>query len=91
MEIMRQKPARRLPFAALGLVLIATSAAPTILGMVRAFEQVQRGEDPTTTVNSGVALAFHPSFTACGLIGLLLVIMGIARACRRSQRPVREI
>jgi len=55
--------------------------------MVRAFEQVQRGEDVTAAVKSGVALALRPAFAACGLIGLLFVIIGIARALRRG-RPV---
>ena len=85
--VMRQKTARHFPFAALGLVLIAVSVAPTIIGMVRGFGQAQRGED-ATAVNTGVALAFHPAFIACGLIGLLLVVVGIVRALRRGGRPV---
>jgi hypothetical protein len=90
MEMMRQKPARRFPFAALGFVLIAASAAPTIIGMVRAFEQVHRGEDVTAAVKNGVTLALHPAFATCGLIGLLLVIIEIARTLRRRHRPVTQ-
>jgi hypothetical protein len=86
---MRQKT-RHFPFAALGLVLIAVSAAPTVIGMVRSFNQMQRGEDAAAvaTTDSSVALAFHPAFMACGLMGLLFVVVGIVLAIRRSARPV---
>lgn len=85
--VMRQKPTRHFPFAAVGLVLIAVFVAPTVVGMVRGFGQLQRGED-ATAVSSGVALAFHAAFMACGLLGSLLVIVGIVRAIRRAGRPV---
>ena len=84
---MRQETARHFPFAAVGLVMIPVSVAPTVIGMVRSFNQLQRGED-ATAVNSGVALAVHPAFIACGLLGLLLVVVGIVRAIRRAGRPV---
>jgi hypothetical protein len=86
---MRQKT-RHFPFAAVGLVLIAVSTAPTVMGMVRSFNQMQRGEDgaAVTTAGNGGALAFHPAFIGCGLIGLLLVVVGIVLAIRRTARPV---
>ena len=84
---MRQKTIRHFPFAALGLVLIAVSAAPTVIGMVLGFDQLQRGEE-ATAVSSGVALAFHPAFVACGNVGMLLVVIGIVLAIRRAGRPV---
>jgi biopolymer transport protein ExbB/TolQ len=80
---MRQKR-RHFPFAPVGLVLIAVSVAPTVIGVVRGFNQMEQGGDATATVNSGVALAFHPAFIACGLIGLLLVVVGIVLAVRRT-------
>jgi hypothetical protein len=84
---MRQKTARHFPFAALGLVLMAVSVAPTVIGMVRGFAQMQRGED-ATAVTSSVALASHPAFIACRVAGLVLVIVGIVLAIRRAGRPV---
>src|SRR5688500_5149079 len=64
---------RHFPFAAVGLVLIVVSVAPTVIGMVRSFNQMQRGDAAAAagTSESSVALAFHPAFVACGLIGLL--------------------
>lgn len=72
---------RRFPFAAVGVILIAASVAPTVVGMVRGFSQLNRGES-ATSIDRGVALAFHPAFVACGVVGLLLVIAGIVRALR---------
>jgi hypothetical protein len=86
---MRQKLTRRFPFAALGLVLIAVSVSPIVIGMVRHFNQMQRGEgQDAMAVSSSAALAFHPAFMASGLIGMLLVAVGIVLAIRRSARPV---
>jgi len=86
---MRQKT-RHFPFAALGLVLIAVSVAPTVIGILRSFNQMQRGEDAAAveTTESSIALAFHPAFVTCGLVGLLLVVVGIVLAIRRSDRRV---
>jgi hypothetical protein len=74
------KRPRRFPFAAIGLVLIAVSVAPSVIGMVRGFKQLQAGEN-ATALNSGVALAFHPAFIACGVLGVILVVIGFGRAC----------
>jgi hypothetical protein len=72
---------------ATGIVLILISGAPVVIGMARGFDQLKRG-DPPTAVDSGVSMAFHPAFIACGAIGLLLVIIGIARAILgRCGRP----
>ena len=69
MKLKRTRPmghnaARRFPFAALGLVLLAVSVAPTVIGMVRGFDQLGRDDD-AAAISSGVALAFHPAFMAC--------------------------
>ena len=85
--VMRQKNARHFPLGSIGVILIIASALPTVVGMVRGFNQMQRGED-ATAVNSGVALAFHPAFIACGALGVLLVVVAIVRALRRGGRPV---
>lgn len=74
---------RRFPFAAVGVALIAVSVAPTVVGMVRGFNQLDRGES-ATSFDRGVALAFHPALIACGVVGLLFVIAGIVRALRRN-------
>src|SRR5262245_52602667 len=89
MVAMRQKT-RHLPFAAIGLVLIVVSVAPTVIGMVRGFNQMQRGEGAAAAAAAGssVALSFHPALIACNLIGLLLVVVGIVLAIRRSARRV---
>jgi hypothetical protein len=86
---MRQKT-RHFPFAAVGLALIVVSVAPTVIGMVRSFNQMQRGDDAAAagTADSSVALAFLPAFVGCGLIGLLFVVVGIVLAIRRSATPV---
>jgi hypothetical protein len=84
---------RRFPFAALGLVLIAISAAPLVIGMERGFNEMQRGENGIDTVNRGVELAWHPAFMACGIVGCVLVFVGIILAARRAGRAaaLREI
>jgi len=86
---MEHNAARRFPFAAVGLVLLAVSVAPTVIGMVRTFGQLgQGGEDPPAISGDG-ALAFHPAFMACGVIGALLVVVSIIRALR-PRRLVRS-
>ena len=84
---MRQKGARHFPFGSVGVVLIVASVLPTVIGMVRGFNQLQRGED-ATAVNSGVALAFHPAFIVCGALGVLFVVFALVRAFRSGGRPV---
>jgi biopolymer transport protein ExbB/TolQ len=78
---MRQK-SRQFPFTAVGLVLIAMSLAPTVVGMVRGFQQLQRGED-ATAARSAVAVAFHPALIALGAVGFALVFVGVLLAFRR--------
>jgi hypothetical protein len=84
---MRQKSAGHFPFGSVGVVLIIASLLPTVIGMVRGFNQLQRGED-ATAVNSGVALALHPAFIACGGLGVLLVVVALIRALRGDGRAV---
>lgn len=72
---------RRFPLAAVGVILVAVSVAPTVVGMVCGFHQLHRGES-ATSIDRGVALAFHPAFIACGVSGLLLIIAGFVRALR---------
>lgn len=85
---MEMMAARRFPFAAVGLVLIGVFVAPSVIGMVRTFAQLGRGEDVPAT-SSGELLSFHPAFMACGLIGVLLVIAGILRAIVGTFRAIR--
>jgi hypothetical protein len=80
---MRQNALRRFPLIATGMALILISVAATLIGFVRGFNNLQRGE-PATGVDSGVALSVHPAFIACGVAGLLLVVAGIVRAARGS-------
>ena len=82
-SVMRQKIVRHFPFGSVGVVLIIASELPTVIGMVRGFNQLQRGED-STAVNSGIALAFHPAFIATGTLGMLLVMVALVRALRRG-------
>ena len=84
---MRQKTGRHFPFAAVGLVLMAVSVAPTVVALLRSFGQMRHGGD-ASVVNSGVALAFHPALIACGVVGMVLIAVGIVLALRRARRPV---
>ena len=86
MIAMRKNHTRRFPFIGIGLLLLAISGAPAVVGMLRDFNQLQHGQDPSA-VQSGVGLAFHPAFIACSNVGLLLLVIGIARALRRSGSP----
>lgn len=83
---MRQQRRRQFPFAGVGLLLIIVSAVPTVAGMMRGFYQLQRGEDATTTVSSGVAWSLHPAMIVCCNFGVLLLIIGIVRSLRRGGR-----
>lgn len=67
--------------------MIIISVLPTVIGMVRGFDQLQRGES-ATAVDSGVAMAFHPAVVVCGALGLLFVVVGLFRALRRAGRAV---
>lgn len=84
---MRQKSTRHFPLGSVGVVLIMASVLPTVIGMVRGFNQLQRGED-ATAVDSGVAMAFHSAFIACGTLGVLFVLVALVRALWRGGRAV---
>ncbi|HEY2584434.1 MAG TPA: hypothetical protein VGI81_01570 [Tepidisphaeraceae bacterium] len=86
-SVMRQRKPRHFPFGSVGIVLMIASVLPTAIGMVRGFNQLQRGQD-ATAVGSGVAVAFHPAFIACGALGALLVGVALVRALRRGGRTV---
>ncbi|HTW94308.1 MAG TPA: hypothetical protein VMD30_05925 [Tepidisphaeraceae bacterium] len=60
----------------IGSLLIVLSTLPTAIGMWRGFQQLEQGEK-LTAVNDGVALAFHPAFIACGLLGISLVFINL--------------
>lgn len=67
--------------------MIIIAVLPTVIGMVRGFNQLQRRES-ATAVGLGVALAFHPAFLVCGALGFLFVVVGLFRALRRGGRAV---
>ena len=85
---MRQPMLKKIPLAAIGMVLIAVAVAPVVVGMVRAFGEVRRGGGGVEPTAAGaVAVGFHPAFIACGLLGVVLVAIAIARALRRGHAP----
>ena len=84
---MRQNSVRHFPYGLVGVVLIIAQALPMGIGMVRGFNQLQRGEDATAS-HSGTALAFHPALIACGTVGMLLVLVAFVRVLRRGARGV---
>jgi hypothetical protein len=70
---------RRFPFIAVGLVLMAVAGAPTVIGMMRGFDEISRGET-AVSITDGVELAFHPAFMSCASLGILLFVVGLVRA-----------
>ncbi|MEX1229120.1 MAG: hypothetical protein WEB58_02695 [Planctomycetaceae bacterium] len=70
---------KHFPFAGIGVLLIAVSTSPTVVGMIRAFNQLP-GEG-AATLDRTVALAFHPAMIACVNVGMLFVVIGIVRSC----------
>jgi len=79
---------QRLPLISLGMLLILISVAPTFIGMTRAFNQMNHGEDSSATLQKWVNLGFHPVFIACGPMGLLLLLAGLRRLLLRKDHQL---
>jgi hypothetical protein len=84
---MQQKLRRHSRLIGVGIFLLIAGAVPVIIGMVLAFQQLQRGE-PDTATGHWIGIAFHPVFIATDNIGLLLITIGVISAFRRGGRPV---
>ncbi len=74
---------RHLPLVSTGIVLLLFSVAPTVIGMVRGFNEVPEGQ-ADMAIESGVRMSFHPAFIGCAVIGFLLVTIGVVRQMART-------
>ena len=76
--MVQHRSVRRVPLVSVGIVLVLLAVSPTMIGMLRGFDQLQRGAAPND-IGAGVVVAFHPVFIGCGFLGMLFLLAGLLR------------